>query len=47
MIGEPRYHTAITRLQSPELYIRVEATARLAASSVLLRARRPHGGPGG
>ena len=45
MIGGARRHAAITHLQPLELYIRVKAKARLAASFVLLRAERPHGGP--
>ena len=40
-IGGARYHAAIPHIQPPELFIRVEAKARLAASLVLPRARRP------
>ena len=38
MIGGARFHTVIPRPQSLELYVRVEARARLAASLVFLRA---------
>ena len=39
MIGGARYHTVIPRPQPLELYVRMEARARLAASSVFLRAK--------
>ena len=39
MIGGARYHTVAPRPQPLELYIRLEAKARLAASLVFLRAK--------
>ena len=39
MIGGARYHAVIPRPQPLELYIRLEAKARLAASLVFLRAK--------
>ena len=39
MIGGVRYHAGIPRPQPLELYIRLEAKARLAAALVLLRAK--------
>ena len=39
MIGGARYHTVIPRPQPLELYIRLEAKARLAASLVFVRAK--------
>ena len=40
-IGGARFHAAMPRIQPPELFIREEAKARLAASLVPPRARRP------
>ena len=39
MIGGARYHAVIPRPQPLELYVRLEARARLAASLVFLRAK--------
>ena len=39
MVGGARYHAATPRPQPLELYIRLEAKARLAASLVFLRAK--------
>ena len=39
MVGGAHYHAAIPRPQPLELYIRMEAKARLAASLVFLRAK--------